>query len=85
MARLLALANVSDSSSDDDDDRSNHLRKIRRSLRDKSNPFEMPTAQFAQTYRFSQHEAMEIIDMLRPHVRETLRSTKVPLEMKVLL
>ena len=88
MARALVMANMTDSSSssdedDDFDDRSNHLRVLRRSIRDASNPFAMPAVQFAQTYRFVQNEVMEIIDLIRPHIRETLRITSLPLELKV--
>lgn len=65
-------------------DRRRSLRIQRRTLRDRSNPFELPEERFIELFRFPQAWVVHLIDILTPHMAPAIRGTKIPIHIKVL-
>ena len=55
----------------------------RRKLRDFMNPFDVTYEQFVASYRLSQDVTMSLLELIRPHVRQTVSPLAIPLEIKV--
>ena len=55
----------------------------RRKLRDFMDPFDVTYEQFVASYRLSQDVTMSLLELIRPHVRQTVSPLAIPLELKV--
>lgn len=55
----------------------------RRRIRDAYDPFDVTLETFMGSYRLSQDLVRSLLDLIRPHVRETTSPLAVSLEIKV--
>jgi hypothetical protein len=60
------------------------MRIERRRLRDQMNPFEAPDSEFMNNFRLSKELTQNLIEWLRPYVPGRIRSTGLPLFLRVL-
>lgn len=66
-------------------DRDNTMLKIRRRLRDASNPFEIPKSEFRSLYRLSKEAVFMLIENLRPLLPIARRRHAVSVELQQLV
>lgn len=64
----------------EDEERRRTLRMERRHLRDHSNVFELPNAEFRKCFRLNKDLVRQLIEELTPHMNSGQRNTKVPIE-----
>ena len=66
-----------------------HLRRVanqialRKQLRHRTDPFEISISEFIRLYRMPQDYCMDLVEIIRPYLRPKIRSTFVPVEIKV--
>ncbi|KAJ8912376.1 hypothetical protein NQ315_014744, partial [Exocentrus adspersus] len=64
------------------------LRKLcleREILRDNSNPFNLPDEHFRRSFRLNKDLAQAFINELRPFLDDGVRSTRIPVELRILI
>lgn len=85
MFRRMARAFLLLEALDEDDRRAQFLERarLRRHLRDQSNPMALPDAEFKAHYRLTKQLFQQLCHDLRPLMGRNRRTTKVPLECKV--
>lgn len=65
-------------------DRRNMLRIHRRSLRDATDPFQIPEARFKELFRFSRDAAHELLEEISPFMKTGIRNTFIPKSIRLL-
>ncbi|XP_024873834.1 uncharacterized protein LOC112455865 [Temnothorax curvispinosus] len=64
------------------DEERTKLQRIRKTLRDLSDPFTIQESQFRLLYRLSKDAVRELCAQLRPYVEQEVRATAIPFELK---
>ena len=63
-----------------------HLQlNIRRVLRDTLDPLHMSTNEFFRLYRMTQHDFVNLVNILRPHMKRVYSARQIPVLHKVSL
>lgn len=83
---------VDDNDDDDEDEflgfyaerrRQKYMLNVkRRHIRDISNPFDVTRETFMESYRFHQDLFFSLVDLLTPHMYETVSDLALPIELK---
>lgn len=66
------------------EERREELARERRTLRNESNPFELPDEEFRKMYRLTKELAQNLIAELEPHMNHGQRNTRLPIDLRVL-
>ncbi|XP_020298987.1 uncharacterized protein LOC109863183 [Pseudomyrmex gracilis] len=67
-----------------EEEKKRYLKLERRHLRDTTNPFDILESQFQYLYRLSKDATLALCEYVRSYVQPAVRSTAIPLELKVL-